>query len=1235
MKTLTRKFMATTLAALQAIYVPVASATDLTDIPLAVKNTIAPNVMFTLDDSGSMKFEVIPESNKVYQTFPSGSTLYRTSYYNYGTYDQTPKFALDNSYARCFRNAQCNKLYYDPTKLYRPWSNSDNSLMSNMTPSSACYNPYRCSGSSSEGTLNLTTNQTWTRNWVANDGNDSSDSLTFYPATFFKYTGTGTAPTSVGDANNLASNYARVEIKSANAPFSITNGAARTDCTVTGTTASCTYDQEIQNFANWFSYYRSRILTARAGAGRAFAKQGNSLRIGFAAINKSSTSIDGTNTNTIVKGVRSFTGTDRSNWFAEIYDHAMPNAGTPLRLAVNSVGQYFKRTDNAGPWGQTPGSSTGTQYACRQNYNILMTDGYWTEGDDYDAATSGARANVDNTNGSTQTRANGTTYQYTARNPYSDSYSNTLADVAMYYWVNDLRGDDTSMPDKIVPANKKDPAFWQHLVNFTVGLGVYGTIPKATIDSAFAGINSVPMSPEPTTNPATTTPATPTITWPDPFSGSAEKVDDLAHAALNSRGNFFSASDPDSFATALTDALDDIVERTGAAAAVAVANANVTSGDNASYASSYNSGNWSGDLNAYPIDLTTGIPSTTSSWSSGSAGTQLSTRTSAVTDRYIVTYSGSGYSGSGLQFQPASATTDGNIVTKLSTTLNDRFNTPSATDSTSVINYLRGDRSGETAGTYRSRPSFLLGDIVNAEPLVIRNPSRRYIDSGYATFKANNATRTKVVVQPANDGMVHVFNASTGVENWAYVPNILINTNHPSSTTSSALNLLSSKTYSHRMYVDATPTLSDVNFSNTCGMAGACGATGTLPTADWRSLVVGGLGHGGRGVYALDMTTPTASSESNATSKVLWEFPNSSTDATVKAKVGYVYGRPIITKTAAKGWVVLVAAGYNNGTNSTSPLLTDQSGGDGHGYVFVLNARTGELITTLDTTIGSASAPSGLAHIAGFYENSDINNQALQVYGGDLNGNVWRFDLSDANSSNWSVKRLAILKDASGSSAATQPITTEPRFAQMNLNGYLKRMVYVGTGRYVGEADVTTTQTQTVYGLVDDMTSPSGTTPVISDNLRSSLTQQTFSAATTVTRTASNNATDWGTKKGWYIDLPSSTTPSERVVTNPSLIGGALIFTSNKPSDDPCIPGGSSWFNVLDYKTGGALQNSTLAWSSYSMGNVLGSRPIMIGLNGSIKALIRKSDGSTDVKDTGIPSAAPTKGRAGWREIQK
>lgn len=659
-------------------------------------------------------------------------------------------------------------------------------------------------------------------------------------------------------------------------------------------------------------------------------------------------------------------------------------------------------------------------------------------------------------------------------------------------------------------------------------------------------------------------------------------------------------NDPASFANAIQKISDDITAKVGSAAAVAVANAHVTSSDNASYASSYNSGTWAGDLNSNAIDVTTGIPSATSLWPAGSAATQLDLRASAI--RFIATSTDTAGAIGGLQFQPITAST----VTKLSAAQQALLNTPpSGIDGAAVLAYLRGDRSGETAGTYRAR-AHLLGDMINGEPVVVDVPSAGYTDVGYSAFKSAQASRTRMLYQGANDGMLHAFVATTGAESWAYVPNLVM----------ANLNKLSSKTYPHTYYVDGTPEYGDADFNNIDGVSSG---------GDWRTLLVGGLGKGGNGYYALDITTGTAASEVDVKNKVLWEFPNSITNATTRSTVvknmGYSYGKPILVKTTAKGWVVLVTSGYNNGTNS------GDSGGDGLGHLYVLNPKTGDLIIDIPTTgctSSPASNPCGLAQISASIAST---GSVDYVYGGDLYGNLWRFDLTNTSAASWTTSIFATLKDSGG---ATQPITSAPTLSVVDG----KRMVQVGTGQYFGNSDVTGTsganfaasQTQTMYGLWDALVALP-TTP----SLRANLQQQTFTTSGSK-RTLSNNPVDYSTKKGWYIDLSAG----ERINTQCGTSYDNLVCTSNIPSATKCQPGGSSWEYVVSSKTGGLANRAVDTWSGTFLGNELASRPVIIAnATGQQFSLVRLSDATTHTTKLPPPPGGPTPTlkRNSWRQL--
>jgi len=662
------------------------------------------------------------------------------------------------------------------------------------------------------------------------------------------------------------------------------------------------------------------------------------------------------------------------------------------------------------------------------------------------------------------------------------------------------------------------------------------------------------------------------------------------------------ANDASAFANAITTISDDITAKIGSSAAVAVANAHVTSTDNASYASSYNSGTWAGDINSYTIDVTTGLPSATPAWTAGSAATQLDLRTSG--NRYIATSIDTAGSIGGVQFQPTSALTTTKLSPAQQTLLNTTSSPPGPTDGADVLAYLRGERSGETAGTYRTR-SHLLGDMINGEPVLVREPSASYADAGYSMFKSSNASRTRMLFQGANDGLLHAFLASTGAESWAYVPNLVID----------KLNNLSRKVgFTHLYSVDGTPVSGDVDFGNMSSAANNA-------ANNWHTILVGGLGKGGRGYYALDITSTTASTEVDVKNKVLWEFPNSITNATdrtaAKLNMGYSFGKPIIVKTQAKGWVVLVTSGYNNGTNA------GDSGGDGLGHLYVLDPKTGDLIKDIQTTgctTTSTANPCGLAQISA-YVASDLDNTTDYVYGGDLKGNIWRFDLTGNSvgnnaSSGWTVSIFTTLKDASG---VVQPVTTSPELTLISGS----RMVLVGTGLYLGVTDVASTQTQTMYGLQDALVA-------LPTPLRANLQQQTITTSGT-SRTLSSNNVDYSSKKGWYIDLPST---GERINTDPVIALGALIFTSNIPSSTVCQPGGSSWEYFVNAKTGSLVDYSTVSWSGTFLANALASRPVLIQLpSGKVVSLVRTSDAKTKEKDVPVSAPGTAPKRISWREL--
>lgn len=985
--------------------------------------------------------------------------------------------------------------------------------------------------------------------------------------------------------------FARVDIVPTTASYP--RASSRSDCA--GTT--CTYAEEMTNFANWYTYYRTRMQMMKTSASFAFGTLSNQYRVGYFSINN--------NTGSDFLNLNKFETTHKQNWFTKL-TAARPNNATPLRGALTRMGRLFGGRLN----GTTLNGSTVVdpmQYSCQQNFTLLSTDGYWNESSSPNPAKQlDGSTDIGDADGSLP-------------RPLLDgtNTSNTLADVAAYYYETDLRATGSGyctsstggdLCTNNVPVGGVDQATHQHMTTFTLGLGVSGYMlfdenyRTATSGDFFDVANATPANP---TNGVCTWQTSGACNWPIPVNNSPPNVDDLWHAAVNGRGTYFTAKDPASLYTGLSRALAAINDRRGAAAAATTSNPNISAGDDQVFISRFFSGqtDWSGELNGQRIDTTTGqVLSSASDWS---ANDQLTTNTSrnilmydaGATNRLKTFAWGNLTSTERSYFVAPYIKTPGVALSQFcsfgATCL-------SATDQTAaegslLVDYLRGDRTHEGTSTditsfYRQRLSSridgsppvpaLLGDIVNSEALYVKKALYNYADAGYASFKSGTTSRRAMVYVGANDGMLHAFDATTGAEVWAYIPTMVL----------PKLYRLADKDYGrdHQFYVDGSPVSGDI-----------------YDGTSWKTILVGGLGAGGRGYYALDVTDPS-------NPKALWEFTHNN--------LGLTFGKAEITKLKDNTWVVLVASGYNN----VSP-------GDGQGRLFVLRASDGALLRTIDTGVGSTSTPSGMAQIRAWVDRTEVNNTTLRVYGGDGLGNVWRFDVNnDIGSGGYDAQLLATLRDGSGN---PQPLTARPELGLVNGNA----MVYVGTGRYLGVTDLSDRGQQTIYAIKDTLGSSSWGNPRVTGNfVQQTMTQSTCPSGSSVcdpgqtVRLGSSNAVDLAVRGGWYVDLPIT---SERANTDPQLALGTLVFTTNVVDPQACTVGGTSYINFFDYRTGGPVSSSTGVVSAL-LGNAIATRPTVVRLpNGKVVSLTRLSDDHTVVSRIPIGNTPGSTRRISWREL--
>jgi len=345
--------------------------------------------------------------------------------------------------------------------------------------------------------------------------------------------------------------------------------------------------------------------------------------------------------------------------------------------------------------------------------------------------------------------------------------------------------------------------------------------------------------------------------------------------------------------------------------------------------------------------------------------------------------------------------------------------------------------------------------------------------------------------------------------------------------------------------------------------------------------------------------------------------------------LGLTYGNPIITKLQATGqWVVMVTSGLNN--TGLEPGTTNRQG-DGNGYLYILDAVTGRIIHKIPTNVGSPGTaaasysdadPSGLAKINNWVDNSLTDNTTLAIYGGDMKGNLWRFDLDSTSSTYLSAVKVATLVDPTGLIA--QPITTKPELGLISS----RRVIFVGTGRFLGVSDKVDDTGQTIYAIADDL---AGNTAVSG---RIGLVQQTMTAATSTTRTVSSVTTvDWSNAavRGWFIDLPDI---GERVNVDPQLQLGTLVVASNVPSSDTCVAGGTAWINTLDFKTGGFIEGATANAVSQKI-----SASVAVGINviqlpgGKVVTIVTTADNQQLPVETPVAPTNFEGKRVGWREL--
>ena len=1100
----------TALAAL--LFALVSQATNVAELPLKTSLLAKPNVIFGLDDSGSMDSEVMLATNdgafwwnyadsngwkvdsahpitslrsvssplfnavgdasstwrKMVYLFPNGQGTGKRTYgddaNDHFAIAPTPQFAF-------LRSSDHNPIYYNPLVTYKPWSPAYISAAvsyGNATATAAKAHPV--SGTS---TYNLA---------AVRSSTASNEVFTMLPGmripAYAKYCNASDSCTPNTDAGSTGKQVTSGKYR-ASISFWPATYWVKEPCTLdTSDNSGCTtapngdtlkryeiksgntfpsgrsHADELQNFANWFTYYRKRKLMLSAAMGETLENL-TGMRLGVVVFNNHKT--------VTMYDTDAASAANNGKRVAGVFYQTDGSGGTPTRNTLSYIGEQYRNT------------SSVVEYACQRNSAFIVTDGF-------------ANASGGSVPGYTQAT-------WGTGAPYQSIFSGTLADIALSYYTLNTR---PAMATGRVPVTTADANPNLHMTTYGLTMGARGTLWEGN---------------------GTARPTSATA-WPNPNQDrSPTSVDDLWHATINGRGQMYTASTPEETALRIQAGLTDILAQVGAQSSLAVSSINLARGDSQAYLGTYNPAGWAGNLTANPIGSTDGVMTPTPNWT---ASALLGARD--WTGRTIATYR----DGAGLAFSAANV---GSVVNP-----DGAWGTDAA-----VVDYLRGNRNGE-GSRFRTRTG-LLGAVINAEPVVGREDKLVYLASG--------------------EGMLHAFDTVTGHEHWAFVPGAVL----PN------LGQISDRAYAFRSRLDATPTLGKL-------------------AGNGKRILVGALGAAGRSYYALDVSAPRNLSEAALASAAMWQFPTSG-DAATLAKMGYSYGRPVIGKTSSQGDVVLVTSGYDNATTV----------GDGKGRLWMLDANTGAVLREFVTTEGTAGgAEAGLSHVSALRES---DGTIRHVYGGDLLGNLWHFDLNTGT-----AVKVAALKDASGTA---QPVTAAPELVTIGD----KRVILVGTGRLLDIIDFGSSKVQSFYAIADGATV---------SNARSGLVSRSYNRSGNPQ--LSGSAVDWSTQRGWYFDLPAG----EQANTMPTVAYGMVGFITNVNGGVDCQQ--AAYLYLVDIGSG--LKSTHAEFESVSISTTANASRLT-----TLRVIDGRLIGTTHTSDNGVNNRALIKqipiprAKNAWLEIRR
>lgn len=1156
----------------------------LAQAPLNTQIQVEPAFIMAVDDSNSMTFErIFPGGDGRMRWNNSNSSFFDNNgnFHDVGTGCSSSNTAdcylylfphdgynSSYSYGRAIppldafgfaRSPRYNASYFDPGLTYEPWKNADGSLWPNAAITAARADPRNPSSygdsfkSAYDVVYDLTSNRAQTderfsmlsgmsipdlsgtgvryrrRNSNNNDWTDSNwqsgarsfngnrlVAFDYFPATYYLPAnepapqgyrpGDAYRPV-IQDACGPGCNLRRYQIKPGN--YLTTED----------------YNREIQNFANWFQYHRSRLLAMVGALTHAMADV-NNMRVGYFTIN-----------DRVTVNMRDLPA-DRSQLYSSFFQLQAgalvgKGGGTPSRDAVVHLGQQFERS----------GAGAPIKYSCQRNGGMLFTDGF--------------------TNSSNKVSGFGNVDQNLGA-PFADNFSNTIADIAAAFYLDASEGGrvplrtGSGFPAGQVPVpeacNTADPdprlncQKNLHMNFYGVTLGAKGNVfdvNQAATEDPFSTYPDWNAGGDPT------------------GSDGAATIDEIWHATINSRGDFVNARTPADITDAMRRVLAAVAAGASTSGSVALTGERI--GDGSLYVvPSYvvrNEGtDWHSTLTAVKVSLNDDREVVEEEiWEASARLPTASARGNRVwfgrsggVERFNA--ANSNISWSLLCSNAGMAICTGAQASALGATL------------TEAVDYLLGDTSREVrnGGKLRDRGT-RLGDIVNSTP-VVSSPRDDYgyrwlpgaYGSSYVDYLEAKGSRNTMVYVGANDGMLHAFDSgmradgsmaspsgNNGQEVFAYIPERVVghlgNLLFPHNPDDQ-----NNQKFQHRYYVDGPIVVSDAYYDG-----------------GWHTVLVGTTGAGGRSVFSLDVSNPGSFSAGDR----LWEINDTHPTDSVRRNIGHVLGRPLIVPVKTSAGTVRWKAIFGNGYSSV----------DNKAVLFVVDVDNPANIHMIEAIESGATSPpqgmdNGLGNIIAVdrWGGDDLDLRVRDgfvdtVYGADQRGALWKFDLRALTGSG--IKTSSIDTPL----FVTQEYTDDgQKYRQPILGGLTavasyggRLQIIFGTGSFSFVGDAADRARQSIYAVLDK---EDGSTVPLGD-----LHERRILSSANGARTIEGGPVPFGSG-GWYINLPAG----ERVVGYPSILSGAVLVPTYTPRDDAgdgCSTSGLNWLFGLDARTGAAAMS--------------------------------------------------------------